>query len=807
MSINQLPEKKTRVAPTGRPLQRLSWSDKIGDDYEWWKSNIDYGIARAGLFSNNKGTRNPALLYDIYNNRFPLEWFTHITDPLSAKRKENKQYPAKIRPTSMLRTNIDLLLGDYPNRPFVYTVSNMGEDAYNSFLENKAKAIQSNVQEHFLAAAQAEMQAAGHDVQQVPQDGQIPLPEEIQDRFTSGYKDNLARRGQKVVDRMIREYNVRSKHLKMFKDWLIAGTTYSYKNIENGNFIYERVSSLELDYMMSPDKDFIEDAERVTRRQMMTVSDIVDKFYDELTESDHNDLETRAQWASPMSMFNYFTDNHSLQSGLVPLYHIVWKGKKPIKHVTYTDPFSGEVEQLVLDESTPMDDTMKLTKTEWVNEVYEGWRIGDNIYTRMRPLPVQRNEMNNFSTCKLPYNGRCYSNTHSENISVMEMGIPYAIMYMVSDYLLEKTIAKNKGKIAQIDINSMPRTNGWDEEKVLYYADALGYMMVDRNQQGVDKSWNSQHVLDMSLFDQIKELINLRDSFANGWDKLLGITPQRKAEINSSAGMGTTNAAINQSSVMTNMIYMLFEEFTEKELQGILDLSRFTNVEGVKGIYNEDDYDKELLGIDPNSYCNAELGILISNSTEQYMILQKYKESVQAMIQNGVKQSTILEIQKSNNIAELLGKLKRLEAIEAQQAQDNAANEQEHEAAMEQMKEKYLTLESQLKITQIDEEYDRKNELEMIKGEYSIYSAANIKGDGDADNNGVPDAVEVSKRVIANEKLLSDERTKNREISSREKIHGDQMKMEDKHIALEKDKLASKERIEKVKARAKPKGK
>ena len=43
---NQLPadDKVKRVVPTGRPLQRISWTDKTKDNYEWWKQNIDYRI-------------------------------------------------------------------------------------------------------------------------------------------------------------------------------------------------------------------------------------------------------------------------------------------------------------------------------------------------------------------------------------------------------------------------------------------------------------------------------------------------------------------------------------------------------------------------------------------------------------------------------------------------------------------------------------------------------------------------------------------------------------------------------------------
>ena len=219
---NQLPEEKTRTAPTGKPLQRLPWGDKIAKNYDWFKQNVDYRIGASNLgFGNtqnaaNSSRRDLRTLYNVYNNQFPLAWFTHITDPLNAVNPQHKNYPAKVRPTGMLRTNLDLLLGEYPKRPYVYAVTNLGEDAYNTYLDEMAKTIQSNIQEHFLAIAQQSMKAAGHDIAQIPQDDEIPMPETIRDRFNSSYKDNLARRGGRWMKRAIREYNVRQKQLKMF---------------------------------------------------------------------------------------------------------------------------------------------------------------------------------------------------------------------------------------------------------------------------------------------------------------------------------------------------------------------------------------------------------------------------------------------------------------------------------------------------------------------------------------------------------------------------------------------------------------
>src|SRR5690606_15762096 len=121
----------------------------------------------------------------------------------------------------------------------------------------------------------------------------------------------------------------------------------------------------------------------------------------------------------------------------------------------------------------------------------------------------QRNEMNNISACKGPYNGKNFSDDHAENISVLEIGLPFQIMYIIVTRALELTIAKSKGKIVLLDKNVIPTKDGWDEDKFFYYSEALGWGLIDRTKIGVDKSFNQYQVLDLTLFDSIQQLIEL----------------------------------------------------------------------------------------------------------------------------------------------------------------------------------------------------------------------------------------------------------------------------------------------------------
>jgi len=798
------------VTNSNKPIQVVSWREKEKNKQEWYKKNVDYYISLSSmnLGQGPSGRRDMKMLYDVYNNQFPLNWFNHVTDPLSAKNPLHKQFPAKVRPVTILRTNLDLLMAEYPRRPFIYQVNNMGDDGYNRYTEELNKQIHNGLSQYFQMALQLELIQQGlmdENGQPVSEEAQaqiqeqmnnIQYPQDIKEAFHTTYRDKVAIKGQKWLNRAIVEHHIRSKFLKMFKDWLIIGECYSYKAVENSNLIYERIPGLYFDYDKSPDSDYVEDGEWAVSLRHMTGSDVVDRFYQDFKNSykETKDLESIAMFSTPDS-FHYhlqtlYVDSESYNK--IPVWHVVWKGRKKIGILSRINPENGEYEELEVDEDYVPDKEMGETvEWLWPNEVYEGWRIGEKLYLRMRPIPVQRNALNNLSSCKLPYNGRKFSNTHSQNISILEIGLPFQIMYMIVNRTLELTIAKSKGKILLIDQNTIPNEGDWDDEKFFYYAEALGYALLNRNQIGVDKSWNQYQVLDMTLFESITQLIELQNYFKQQWDDIIGINRQRKGQTYASDLQGVNERAVFQSTVITDMIFNLFEEFTERELQGFLDLSKFTNVDGLRKLWYDTELGNQLLEITPEDYCNAELGVFVDSSAEAIARKNKLEGNVQAMIQNAVQPSTIVEILQTTNVADLKAKLKDIEEIQRTIDAQNASSEQEAQAAMDDRKKEFLEYEMMLKEAYMNAEYDRKEEIEKIRGEYNTFTFQ----DGDANDNGVPDLVEIEKFRLEREKLSMKTDQQNRDRVSKMVMENRKLNLQEKGLDLKAKDMKQKNAI------------
>ena len=130
------------------------------------------------------------------------------------------------------------------------------------------------------------------------------MPAKLADQFDADYKDTMAIKGQKLVNRIEREAEIEDQLIDMFKDWLIAGEAYSYKDEVDGEVVYSRVSPLEFDYGKAPGVKYVEDAEWAVRRIRMTTADLVDRFYDSISKKDLDGEDTPYNITSPASLFS-----------------------------------------------------------------------------------------------------------------------------------------------------------------------------------------------------------------------------------------------------------------------------------------------------------------------------------------------------------------------------------------------------------------------------------------------------------------------------------------------------------------------
>ena len=322
----------------------------------------------------------------------------------------------------------------------------------------------------------------------------------------------------------------------------------------------------------------------------------------------------------------------------------------------------------------------------------------------MNAIQNQRVSLDNPSLCKLPINGRKYSDRNARNISLVSLGIPYQLNYNIYKYRLELAIARSKDIIAQFDINMIPKK--WDMDKFMYYVEGTGIAWVDYNKEGVTLSPQHQSVLDMSI-KTIEQYIVLLNSIMEEWEKLSGVNRQRQGQVGSYEGKATSQQAIVQSSHITEDLFRKFGRLEQRDLQALIDYSKEAWINGKKSMYVMADGVQEFLSLDSMEHMESEYGIFVSDSGKDQDKLDAIKQLSQSMVQNGVPASTIAEMFDAESFTEIKTKISSAEKqMQELQQQQQEAEQQMQQAQLQQQQ-------AEVENENMNKEKDRETDIEV----------------------------------------------------------------------------------------------
>jgi hypothetical protein len=523
----------------------------------------------------------------------------------------------------------------------------------------------------------------------------------------------------------------------LFFHFLVTGETYSHKGVRRDEVFYDVVNPLDVDYDKDPDIDFVEDADWAIIRKYSHASTIIDIFGEYLSDEQVLELESPTHTSAEAYLLYRAeasgADDNIYRNRLIEIITVYWKSRKRIGFVIYDDPNTGNTEMFDVEEGYKLPQELKdlgaKMEWEWVNEVWEGTRIDRRFFINVRPYKNQRNSLDNPSRCKLPINGRKYSDINSQSVSLVSLGIAYQLNYNIYKYRLELAIARSKDIIAQFDINMIPKN--WDMDKFMYFVEGTGIAWVDYNKEGIQLSPQHQSVLDMSI-KTISQYLTLLESIMVEWEKVSGVTRQRQGQMSSYEGKATSQQSIVQSSHITEDIFRKFAHFERRELQGLLDYSKEAWLNGKKAMYVMPDGSMDSIDVEPVTHMEAEYGIFVSDAGKDAEKKQKLEGLAQAAVQNGMPMSTVVSIFESDSFSQIKDKIKQAEkqADELRKAQEQAQQQQQQaelqvqqqqiqQAALDKEKDRQLEIEKAL-IAAEAQDKSSNNNLEKMMQDFQI---------------------------------------------------------------------------------------
>lgn len=672
------------------PKQRIPLSQKT----KKWREECVEAYIDLSKFGVSERRSYLKSLYDYYNGVIDEQDYRYVLKPYG---KTRNNFPSKLRNYPIIKPIIDLLLGEKSKRPLNYTVTVTNSDSVSIKEEKKYQALLQKVSDMFMQVQEGQSELQG--------------PKQIMEEFERTYVDSRALKGQAAINYIMQNEEVKDKFMKGFFHYLVTGEVYSHKGVIRNETFYDILNPLDIDYDKDPDLEFVEDGDWAMVRKYAHASTVIDTFGESLTDEQILELENPQQTSADSYLLYRAeangSDENIYRNRLIECITVYWKSRKRIGFLTYPDPMTGMSEEMIVQEGFRMNAEMRQAgakvRYEWVNEVWEGTRIDGRFYIDINPIANQRTSMDNPSKCKLPINGRKYSDINSDNISLVSLGIPYQLNYNIFKYRMELAIARSKDIIAQFDINMIPKK--WDMDKFMYFVEGTGIAWVDYNKEGIQLSPQHQSVLDMSI-KTIDQYLQLLESIMMEWEKISGVNRQRQGGIGPYEGKAASQQAIVQSSHITEDLFRKFSRFEQRELQGLLDYSKEAWVNGKKGMYVMPDTTVEMFDISSMELMESEFGIFMSDSGRDQDKLEQARAIGQSMVQNGVPASAVLDMFDTENFIGLKDKIRKAEKAqeELQQAQQKAQQEQQQQQMQMQQQQAQMEM--------LDKDKDRQVEIE-----------------------------------------------------------------------------------------------
>lgn len=789
------------------PRQKLPLSKK---GKKWQEDCVNYIIGEGNVTSGGNSTSYYGELqtyYNLYNSIFDEKDFKSITNPF----KVEDGFPATPHDFNIIRPKVDLLIGEETKRPLNFRVIRTSQEATSEMQEKEKQMILQYIEAAITAKMSPE---EAQQFQEQLQSGEIMPPEQIAKYMDKDYKDIVENTAYHSLTYLREKLDLDNEFIKGWKDGLISGREIYYVGVLNAEPYAERVNPICFSYDKSPDLDFIEDGSWCCRKMRMPITEVYDRYYDKLEEKDLDRLEEMIGSTpgrnlgdrSPVDMGIQLRicDNPIFEGSgksLVNVWHCCWKSFKKIFYVTTTDD-AGQSQINIVDETYQPVGNEVSVEPDWIIEVWEGYRAGSDLYFGIQPIEYQHVSIDNPNSQKLPYCGAIYSNTNSKPRSLVSILKPLQYMYIVLWYRLELAIARDKGKVVNMDITQIPKSMNISPAKWMHYLSSVGVNFINPYEEGWNipgreggkpAQFNQITALDLTMSNVIAEYIQLMDKIEELAGTISGITQQREGAVSTSEMVGNVERSVVQSSHITEPLFWVHNQCKRRVLNMLLNTAKgaWEETGKQKLQYIFDNGERAFLDITPKFYYE-DMDVFVSDTSKDLENIQKLQQLIQPAMQNGASLLEAAEILTNDNFNIIKQKLKdmqtRQEQIQQQQQEAEAQQQQQLQQMQNESKQQELMLqEAQMDLQRY--QIDQDNQTKIAVAQINAYRGAE---DMDQDNNGIPDVAELGKQAIEQQKINQDAYNKRYEAKQKREI-------EDQKIQLEKDKMKHETELQKAK--------
>ena len=703
------------------PPQLLPFSRKTN---KWRKQIVDWASSRT--FFNYSPVRNSVIHkkinYDLLHGKLHMQDLEIVINP------ENQSagfIPDKVQHYPIMNSKINVLRGEESKRVFDFRVIITNPNSISEIENAKKEELFQKLQQLIADTAQSEEEFN----QEL---------DKLNDYYTYEWQDFREVRANSLLNHYVKEYNIPYTFNEGFVDAMTVGEEIYQCDIIGGEPTFEKVDPLKIRVFKSGYSNRIEDADMIIIEDYWSPGRIIDTFYDKLDKKDIEHIEKapfmggQAQTDSMgnideragfvnnymigeeiTSSDNFFWDPYGtvdgISSSLLPydmlgnvrVLRVYWKSRRKIKKVKSYDPETGEEVFNFYPETYVLNKDMgEEEQIFYINEAWEGTKIGEDIYINMGPRVIQYNRLSNPSRCHFGIVGSVYSLNGNKPFTLVDMMKKYNYLYDVVHDRLNKFMAKNWGKILRLDLAKIPK--GWNIEKWIYYAKANGLAVEDSFREGnigaatgkLAGAMNnaSSGIIDAEFGNSIQSQIALLEYIKSEMSEVAGISKQREGQISNRETVGGVERATLQSSHITEYLFLQHEDVKKRALECFLETAKIAlKGRSKKFQYILADSSTRIMDIDGDEFAESDYGIIVDNGQGAQELSQKLDVLAQAALQNQTLSfSTIMKLYNSSSLAEkqriVENDERRIQERNAQ-AQQQQLQMQQQEAQMKQQTE------------------------------------------------------------------------------------------------------------------------
>ena len=717
------------------PRQTLSFRSK---NKAWAQGCVDWAATKTYFHFSpvRKDVVHMKINYDLMNGIIHMEDVAAILNPGDIS---TAFLPDKIQHYPIINSKINTLRGEEAARVFdwkvivtnPYSISQIEEDKKQQYFQ----LIQDVVQDTSIDQQQAEKQV-----------------QEAQEFFDYNWQDIREMRANELLRHYSKEQNFKKTFNDGFVDALSSGMEVYQCGIVGGEPYLTRLNPMKLRIFGNGYSNHIEDADVVIYEDYWSRGRIVDTFYDELTpkqikwltdeipefggngpigpagnyDEAYPFINARSfigedgillEGSNVSYVYDAFTElAGGLGSNLLPydvagnvrIVRVWWKSKRKILKVKSFNQITGEEEFDFYPETYVVNDAAGETSTTlWINEMWEGTKIGEDIYVGMRPCLVQHNSISNPSRCHCGIVGTVYNLNESKPYSLVDMMKPYNYLYDAVHAKLVDLIATNWGKLLEMDLALKPKD--WKVEKWMYFARANKVLIKDSFNEGSKGAATgklagglnnaSKGYIDADWGNSIQNYIDILQWTKDSMSDLVGINRQREGNTYNRETVGGIERAVLQSSYITDWLFQAHDDTKRRVLECFLEQAKAALRGGSKKFqYILSDNTRKIMDIDGDEFAECDYGLIVDNSSDTQKMNQQLETLAQAALQTQAMDfASVLKLYSSSSIAE---KVKIVEASQKRMEQ----RQQEAQQQQMQLEQQKIQAEQQAQMQKMQQE-------------------------------------------------------------------------------------------------------